>query len=119
MARAPTSLLLLIDRRNRLQGELGRLEALKRDAPAPFLGTIEGGLYCAGMFAVVAIVALALDLLVRLLRRLRASEAVCRTLELTALSLVVLDCPLSLARRWRIRRTRSEAPVPPAAAQPS
>lgn len=32
MARAPTSLLLLIDRRNRLEGELARLEVLKVQA---------------------------------------------------------------------------------------
>ncbi len=32
MARAPTSLLLLIDRRNRLEGELARLKTLKRQS---------------------------------------------------------------------------------------
>lgn len=32
MARAPTSLLLLIDRRNRLEGELARLKDLKRQS---------------------------------------------------------------------------------------
>lgn len=32
MARAPTSLLLLIDRRNRLEGELARLKILKRQS---------------------------------------------------------------------------------------
>lgn len=73
------------------------LHKMSLSVTQPILGTLEGGLYSASLFVVVAMVAFSLDLLVRLLRRLGASEAVCRTLEMTALGLLVLDCIVVLA----------------------